>query len=173
MTFQKDFKAADGELRSTLRDRRLNRPFYPSSYLPLGEWFLPRLEESYGTAVVDAVWETRGEDYDYNPKARWMCFVQDKVRDWTANDGGLTNAACDVIEAASSMAKPPCREDYFSQNSALSTAARFWDEFIAHKASPTVKTALIFFEDELGKANPAVKLAVLRLMRLYKEKRYD
>jgi|TARA_R110001592_G_scaffold251610_2_gene514312 hypothetical protein len=59
----------------------------------------------------------------------FMCFVQDQVRGWTANDGGLTSAACDVIETASYIVAKPSREDYFSQDFAVSTTARFWDEF--------------------------------------------
>ena len=111
MTFKKDFKEADGELRSALRDRRCffhNGESY--KYLPLGEWFLPQLEENYGTAVVDAVWETRGRDYDYNPEANPYIF---------------TGSRTSFVEPRS----------------------------------------LIFFEDELDKANPAVKTALNRLLQ--------
>lgn len=67
--FKKAFKNADGELRKALRDRRCF--FYNGEshkYLKLGEWFLPQLEENYGPEIFDAVWETRGRDYDYNPE---------------------------------------------------------------------------------------------------------
>ena len=67
--FKKAFKKADGELRKALRDRRCL--FYSGEsykYLKLGEWFLPQLEENYGPEIFDAVWETRGRDYDYNPE---------------------------------------------------------------------------------------------------------
>jgi hypothetical protein len=97
MTFKKDFKEADGELRSALRDRRLYRPFYHSSYLPLGEWFLPQLEENYGTAVFDAVWETRGRDYDYNPEANPYIFNPNRSRNSFVKPRSLTWADYDDL----------------------------------------------------------------------------
>mgnify|MGYP003681837217 FL=1 len=98
MTFKKDFKEADGELRSALRDRRCF--FYSGEsykYLPLGEWFLPQLEENYGTAVVDAVWETRGRDYDYNPEANPYIFNPNRSRNSFVKPRSLTWADYDDL----------------------------------------------------------------------------
>jgi hypothetical protein len=82
MTFKTEYKQADGELRAALRDRRdfVKNGASHNKYLPLGEWFLPQLEETYGTAVVDAIWATRGMDYDYNPEANPYTFFPNHNR---------------------------------------------------------------------------------------------
>ena len=81
MAFKTEFKQADGELRSALRDRRdfVNNGI-SHKYLPFGEWFLLQLKTNYGAAIADAVWETRGTDYDYNPEANPYTFFPNHNR---------------------------------------------------------------------------------------------
>lgn len=61
---------------------------------------------------------------------RYMDFVEDSVKEWTAKDGGLTNAACDVLyQAAHFKNVNPVLEDFFSDDFATQYAAICWEEW--------------------------------------------
>ena len=59
-------------------------------------------------------------------------FVNQEVDEWRCQDGGLTNAACDVIQAAFFLQKVggPVYEDYFSQDYGTQEAAELWDVWV-------------------------------------------
>ena len=63
-------------------------------------------------------------------RIKYTDFVEDSVKEWTASDGGLTNAACDVLYQAKGFDNiEPTIEDFFSDDFATQYAARCWEEW--------------------------------------------
>jgi hypothetical protein len=64
----------------------------------------------------------------------YLQFVNQEVEEWRCQDGGLTHAACDVIQTAHWLVKVggPIEEDHFSEDFATQYAAHLWAVWLGY-----------------------------------------
>ena len=67
----------------------------------------------------------------------YINFVNQEVDEWRCQDGGLTHAACDVIQTAHWLVKVggPIEEDHFSEDFATQYASRLWEEHYVERST--------------------------------------